>query len=125
MSRPQLVWLKAAQSPARVQGMGVTTVDLYRAGNSTGPRMDHVRPTDIVITQRNGVDWVNPQQGGVSTREQIYWPARHWWRIPQGTPFTDLLTLRRDHADHLPARPMELSEYVQLLANLNKEFVHA
>jgi hypothetical protein len=43
--------------------MGVTPVELYRAGNSTGPRMDHVRRNrDIVVIQQNGVDWVDPQQ---------------------------------------------------------------
>jgi len=103
-------------------------VDLYRAGNSTGPRMDHVRPNrDIVVIRRNGVDWVNPQQGGVSTQESIYWPARHWWRIAQGTPFTDLLGVRKDHGNHWvwePAQGTELAEYVRLLATLNVEFVH-
>jgi hypothetical protein len=119
--------LKVLHDPATLQEMGVTPVDLYRAGNSTGPRMDRVRPTDIVVIQQHGVDWVNPQQGGVSTREAIYWPSRHWWRILQGTSFTDFLVLRKDHGDHWlwePARGMEFAEYVRLLATLNKEFMH-
>jgi hypothetical protein len=108
--------------------MGVTPVDLYRAGNSTGPRMDHVRRNrDIAVIQQNGVDWVNPQQGGVSTRERIYWPAPHWWRILQNTSFTDLLVVRKDHSGHWvwePSQGMEFAEYVRLLATLNGEFIH-
>jgi hypothetical protein len=107
--------------------MGVTPVDLYRAGNSTGPRMDHVRPNrDIVVVKQHGVDWVDVQQGGISTRERTYWPHRGWWRIPQGTPFTNFLVVRNDHGDHWvwePAQGMELAEYVRLLATLNKEFL--
>jgi hypothetical protein len=109
--------------------VGVTPVDLYRAGNATGPRMDHVRPNrDIAVTQQNGVDWVHPLSGGISTREQPYWAFRGWWRIPKGTAFSDLLTVRNDHGDHWswePARSMELAEYVRLLEGLNKEFVPA
>src|SRR5438270_14085453 len=51
--------------------MDFTPVELHRAGNSTSPRMDHVRRNrDIVVIQQNGVDWVNPQQGGVSTAKE-------------------------------------------------------
>jgi hypothetical protein len=89
--------------------------------------MDHVRANrDIIVTQQNGVDWVNPLCGGISTRERQHWPFGAWWRIPQGTPFSDSLTVRNDHGDHWvwePAQGMELAEYVRLLANLNGSFV--
>ena len=104
-------------------------MDLFRAGNAAGPRMDHVRPNrDIIVVQQNGMDWVAPLSGGISTREKPYWPFRGWWRIPQGRPFSDLLTVRNDHGDHWiwePAMGMELAEYVRLLASLNAEFVPA
>ena len=36
-----------------------TAVDLYRRGNATSPRMDHVRPNkDIAIYENNGQIWV-------------------------------------------------------------------
>jgi len=109
--------------------MAVTTVDLYRAGNATGPRMDHVRPNrDIIVAHQNGVDWVRPVTGGVSTRERTFWPHRGWWRLPKATPFSNLLTARNDHDDHWvwePAQDMEFAEYVRLLAGLNREFVPA
>jgi hypothetical protein len=102
-------------------------MDLYRAGNGAGPRMEHVRPNrDIAVLQRSGVDWVDPQCGGISTRERAFWPFRFWWRIPKGTAFSDRLTIRNDHGDHWvwePAQAMELSDYVQLLASLNSEFI--
>ena len=109
--------------------MGITPVDLYRAGNAAGPRMDHVRPNhDIVVVQRNGGDWVDPLCGGASTHERKPWPHGTWWKIPKGTPFTDLLTVRNDHGTHWswePAQSMEFSEYVRLLVTLNGEFVRA
>lgn len=109
--------------------MGITPVDLYRAGNATGPKMDHVRPNrDIAVIQQNGVAWVNPSSGGVSTRERMHWRFQGWWRIPKGTAFSDLLTVRNDHGDHWswePAQSMELAEYVRLLAALNGEFAPA
>ena len=109
--------------------MGVTPVDLYRAGNATGPRMDHVRSgRDIVVTQIGGADWVYPMCGGVSTVEKMHRQFKTWWHIPQGTIFTDLLVVRNDYTNHWswePAQAMEISEYVRLLAGLNAEFVPA
>ena len=109
--------------------MGITPVDLYRAGNAAGPRMDHVRPNrDIVVVLQGGAAWVNPLCGGISTREKTYWVFRWWWRIPRGTAFSDRLTVRNDHGDHWnwePTQGMEFAEYLRLLAALNGEFVPA
>jgi hypothetical protein len=51
-----------------------TAVDLYRRGNATSPRMDHVRPNkDIAIYENNGQIWVKETLvdgqtlGGIST----------------------------------------------------------
>ena len=106
--------------------MGITPIDLYRAGNAQGPRMDHVRPIDIAVVQQHGVDWVNPLSGGASTHEHRFRPARAWWLIPKGTVFSDGLVVRNDHGAHWvwePARSMELREYLRLLADLNAEFL--
>lgn len=106
--------------------MGVTPVDLYRAGNAMSPKMDNVRPKDIVIVQQNGIPWVNPSSGGISTRQSKHWNFRCWWMIPQGTLFDDRLTVRNDHGNHWvwePTQGMELAEYVRLLTSLNGLFI--
>jgi hypothetical protein len=108
--------------------VGVTPIDLYRAGNATGPKMDHVRPKDILIVQQNGADWVNPLTGGISTFENKIWNFGHWWLVPQGTQFDDRLTIRNDHDDHWvwePRQGMELAEYVRLLTAVNGLFIPA
>lgn len=90
--------------------------------------MDKLKPTDIVVVQQNGTDWVDPSSGGPSTQGAKVWPARHWWVIPQGRPFSDSLNVRNDHGTHWvwePAIGMELAQFIQLLAELNKEFVRA
>jgi hypothetical protein len=106
--------------------LGITPVDLYRAGNAAGPRMDRLRPIDIPVIQQNGVDWVIPLSGGVSTNEQRLAPVRAWWLLPRGTIFSTLLAVRNDHGSHWvwePAQSMELAEFLRLLASLNGEFV--
>jgi hypothetical protein len=95
--------------------LGITPVDLYRAGNAAGPRMDRLRPIDIPVIQQNGVDWVTPLSGGVSTNEQRLAPARAWWLLPSGTIFNALLVVRNDHGSHWvwePAQGMELAEFL-------------
>ncbi|MGH7112706.1 MAG: hypothetical protein ACREFK_20075, partial [Stellaceae bacterium] len=103
-------------------------LDLYRSGNSMGPRMEHVRPKDVKLTQQNGVDWIYPNSGGVSTFEQRFWRARKWRLLPHGTDFSDLLVVWKDHGIHWvwePAQGMEFAEYVRLLSGLNAGFIPA
>lgn len=57
-------WKKKPRGP---RPMGITSCDLYRRGNSTGPRMDNVRPRDVKTFLKNGVVWVEGRSGGVST----------------------------------------------------------
>jgi hypothetical protein len=49
--------------------MAATTLDLYRAGNKSGPRLDHIRPGEISTEIRNGVEYVLAGTGGASTLE--------------------------------------------------------
>jgi hypothetical protein len=88
--------------------------------------MDHVRPKDIVrVTDPQGVVWVNPLGGGISTRDRKVAAFRWWWVIPQGISFDNRLTIRNDHDGHWvwePTQGMEFAQYVQLLATLNSLF---
>ena len=44
--------------------MGKTTIDLFRAGNKAGPRMDHVRPgVDVISYTHNNADYVVGRSG--------------------------------------------------------------
>ena len=108
--------------------MAKMPLDLYRSGNAAGPGMERVRPKDVKLTQQNGVDWIYPNSGGVSTFEQRFWPARKWWLLPKGTDFSDLLVIRNDHRIHWvwePAQGMEFAEYARLLNSLNVGFIPA
>jgi hypothetical protein len=40
--------------------------DLYRLGNSTSPKLNHVRPDDVTVYNRNGIAMVRADGSGVS-----------------------------------------------------------
>ena len=107
--------------------MATTPVDLFRAGNAGGARLDHVRPNrDVAVYHQNAVNWVRASSGGVSTFAATKPWGRFWWRLPAGTAHDDLLLVYNDHGDHWvwsPARDMELDRYVALLAALNSQFL--
>ena len=53
--------------------MARTPVDLFRAGNTAGPRLDRVRPNwDIAVYQLKGADWGvrAGAGGGIHVRER-------------------------------------------------------
>jgi hypothetical protein len=107
--------------------MARTPVDLFRAGNTAGPRLDRVRPNwDIAVYQLKGADWgVRAGAGGVSTFASAKPWGRVWWRLPARTAHDDLLLLYNDHGDHwvwAPTQDIELDRYIALLAALNSEF---
>jgi hypothetical protein len=47
--------------------MKTTSVDLYRMGNATSPRMDKVRDQDVENYEKNGEIWIVEGSGGIST----------------------------------------------------------
>ena len=106
--------------------MAATSVDLFRARNAGGPRLDHIRRNrDVEAFQRNGVEWVRAGAGGVSTFTSPKPWGGIWWRLPAGTVYDDLLLVYNDHGDHWvwePAQDMEFDRYIALLAALNPEF---
>ena len=107
--------------------MGITPVDLYRRGNATSARMDHVRPIDVIIFTRNGVEWVAGRSGGISTFASAALPGHgRMWRLLAGTSYPDELVLDNDHGNQWswePATDMELTHYRALLAALGRNFV--
>ena len=106
--------------------MGTTPIDLYRRGNATSPRMDHVRPIDVASFTRNGVEWVAARSGGISTFASSTPPGRgRIWRLPAGVFYPDELLLDNDHGNHWswePAQDMELTRYRALLAAVGRNF---
>lgn len=94
-----------------------------------GPGLELIRPgIDVIIYQKNGVDWVQMATGGASTRSVAYRLRRagRWWRIPAGTNYPDALVVYNDHGNHWvwePAHDMPLFDYVAALAGMNGTFV--
>jgi hypothetical protein len=106
--------------------MPTTSIDLYRRGNSTSPRMHCVRPTDVSAFMQNGVEWVSARSGGMSTFASSTPPGNgRIWRLPAGSPYSDELRLENDFNDHWqwePAHDMEMALYRALLAAVGLKF---
>ncbi len=105
-----------------------TPCDLYRAGNATSARFDHVRVKDVTIIITNGDHWVYAGSGGISTFERPLGLAGPWHRLPQGTLYDDAIFYLRKTPysgrwEWEPAQNMLLSAYVSALARLNQEFI--
>ncbi|MCA8036779.1 hypothetical protein LGM46_27810 [Burkholderia arboris] len=99
--------------------------DLYRLGNSTSPRLTHVRPRDITVVQINGIDVVQSNGKGISlfTADGIkHRPVAGWvWRFKQGTYIPGDLRIIPDGKDHYviaPLRSMPLDKYKGLLEEM-------
>ncbi|MFT3780530.1 MAG: hypothetical protein QM790_00850 [Nibricoccus sp.] len=108
------------------QDLYLTEIDLYRFGNATSPRLDHVRvPRDIPTTPINGVAFVQPGQHGISlmTKERAEkTPGTGWvWLIAQGTHLEPGLKIVKDSDTHYflaPSVLMPLDEFKGQLARL-------
>ncbi len=100
--------------------------DLYRLGNSSDPRLSHVRqPGDIDTTELNGVAIVVANGKGVSlfTKAKIEKTSMTgWvWKLSRGTPMPVGLRLLNDRPGHYslcPIQNMPLDEFKGLLAKL-------
>lgn len=107
--------------------MGTTPKALYRRGNATSPRVDHVRPsTDIAVISQGGVGWVLRQSGGVSCFDYTPPPGTgRIWLLPAGAPYPDELYLRDDGNGHWswePENDMPLADFRAILAALGRNF---
>ena len=105
----------------------LTPVHLFRAGNKTYPRFEQLKAGEVLIQNRNGIDWVIARSGGASTKEAPIGLRGTWWRLARGTLYNDsVFFLHNDYDDHWswePARDMLLSAFVTALSALNPEFV--
>jgi hypothetical protein len=106
--------------------MPETTIDLYRRGSSSSPRLDHVRVgKDIDSFERDSMLWVRARSGGVSTFSRPGF-GQHWWRLPQGYIYPEALYVVNDHGNHYNWEPnvdMSLANYIMLLAAVHPYFI--
>ena len=100
--------------------------DLFRLGNSTDPRLTHIRrPKDIDTVEINGLLVVIANGKGISlaTEEKISKsPVSGWvWKISKGTQMPQGLRLINDRPGHYsicPISNMPLDEFKGLLSKL-------
>lgn len=116
-------------SASATQSTNTLTTDLYRSGNSTIPRMAHIRPTDIVTFQKNGQTWVKGGEGGISTFSDIKRlnGDRYIWKAPKGTRYPQGLVVVNDnpvtkHWSWRPAYDMPMTQYTTLMEQTNSLF---
>lgn len=106
--------------------MGLTTIELFRAGNATSPRMDHVRSKDIgMFVDARGVDWVSSGTGGISTFAAPGPSDSKWCRLDPGYDYGRMLLVWNDHGQHWqwePIHDMPLSTYRILLVQSHSSF---
>ena len=107
--------------------MGTTPNALYRRGNATSARMDHVRAgIDIAMANAGGTDWVLAHSGGVSCFDYNPPPGNGpIWHLPAGAPYPDELYLRDDRNGHWtwePGMHMSLADFKARLAAVGRNF---
>jgi hypothetical protein len=110
--------------------MATTTVTLYRNGNTTSPRLDNVRDSDVVKFKHDDEEWVRGRQKGISTFDatakvtaKIFGPR--WWILPEDSAVVDGLYVLNDneppgHWLFQPDRDMPLATYIDLLRQQQK-----
>jgi hypothetical protein len=97
--------------------------DLYRFGNSTSPRLDHLRAHDVDLYELDGIAHVRANGKGISLiteREAASKPG--WlWLIPRNTPMPSGLALNPDRPGHFslcPVSDMTIDRFCALLSEL-------
>lgn len=108
--------------------MAATALDLFRSGNASGARLDHVRTgRDVdVWADTAGQIWVSANGKGISVWEA---PDPAWakvWRLPAGATIPAELMLWTDVPGHWvlqPSRDMLLTTYEDSLRTVNGQFV--
>lgn len=101
-----------------------TPTDLYRNGNTTGPRLDNVRDIDVETYDVSGVQWVRARVRGIScfdaTAGNDLIHGKNWWRLPTGSAVLPGLFLINDnnppgHWAFQPDVDMTRTAFTQLL----------
>lgn len=105
--------------------MAKTTTTLYRRGNASSPRMDHIRvEKDILSYHHQGETWVKAGSGGISTFSKQGW-GKNWWELESAYEYSDNLLVINDHGTHYswePKEDMPLSTYKNELVIVNQAF---
>ncbi len=110
----------------QVEDLFFAPEDLYRLGNSSGPRLTNIRrPKDIDTIEVNGITMVVANGKGISlsTKERLdKTQMSGWvWKIARGTQVPAGLRLLNDRPGHYSICPvinMPLDEFVGLLSKL-------
>ncbi len=103
-------------------------LDLYRFGNSTSPRFDHVRPNrDAKIQNRAGIKYIIADGNGISAFSSVPQGKPNTWKIRKGTALPQGVKLvidkRPNHETHYmlaPERTMTLSEFHALMDKIRQ-----
>lgn len=111
------------------QSLHIVADELYQLGNATSPKLDKVRPVDLVTYDRNGILMVHATGIGVSASTKDYL-IKHvlnvngWhWVIPPWAVFPYGLVLKPDYIPNseghfflCPISDMPMDKYRGLLA---------
>ncbi len=94
--------------------------DLYRFGNSTSPRLDHVREQDEVMYEQDGETWVRANGKGISLvpKERAMQRGGWIWMLPKNTVMPLGLALHPDRPSHVSlcaTHDMPLHQFCSLL----------
>jgi hypothetical protein len=82
--------------------------DLFRLGNSTSPRVDHVRNDDVDMFELNDSRFVVANGKGISLLTESRLPSLKggWlWKVPASLPLPQGLALNDDRPDHYSLCP--------------------
>ncbi len=101
-------------------------LDLYRFGNATRPRLDHVRAfKDVAVKKVSGIEIVIANGNGVSLSSSFDPQKRNTWKLERNTPIPSGLRLvqdlrpgRNDHFMIAPTSDMPFIKYIGLLQEL-------
>ncbi len=117
MIRPEFLYIEEAD---------FILLDLYRFGNSSQPRLDHVRAfKDVAVNKVNGIEIVVANGNGVSLSSTFDPNKRNTWKLARNTPIPTGLRLVKDlrpgRANHFmiaPVSNMPFTKYLGLLQEL-------
>jgi len=117
MIRPEFLYIEAAD---------FILIDLYRFGNSTTSKLDHVRALkDIAVNKINGIEMVVANGNGISLSSSFDPSKKNTWKLARSTPIPfglrlirDLRPGRDDHFMIAPTSTMPFTKYIGLLQEL-------
>lgn len=104
-------------------------LDLYRFGNASSPRLDHVRPLkDIAVVKQNGIELIIANGNGVSLSSKFDPSKKNTWKISRNTPLPKGLRLVSDRrpgkGDHYMIAPVENMPFMKFIGLLQELAVH-